>query len=334
MTRVAVFDGRRWLALAAGLLLGMAALAAQAETKLRVGVGTAPMSPEALALKEMARLAAERSKGDLVIEVFDSDQLGESVSQIENLQLGTQDMHSNVADWYQYLDQDWAALAMPFLFGGVEHVQRFQDTDTYARWKQEMIDKHGVRMLADNWYRLPRVLLTTTPVFRPEQLDGMKLRMPNLDTYIRTWSALGAKPTAIAYSEAFLAIKTGTVSGMEAPLSGIYSQKFYQAAPYITLTQHQIAPYTVLISEMVWQKLSPEQQAIVEQAAKDAGDWYYSSILDSFDEQKAKMLSEGAAFIEVDRAPFANRVEEVIKTFEADGKLSKGLVEQIRGLAG
>ncbi len=325
--------GRHRLALAAALMLGLAAAAAQAETKLRVGVGTAPLSPEALALKEMARLAAERSNGDLVIEVFDSDQLGESVSQIENLQLGTQDMHSNVADWYQYLDQDWAALAMPFLFGGVEHVQRFQQTDTYARWKQEMIDKHGIRMLADNWYRLPRVLLTTTPVFRPEQLEGMKLRMPNIDTYISTWSALGAKPTAIAYSEAFLAIKTGTVSGMEAPLSGIYSQKFYQAAPYVTLTHHQIAPYTVLISEMIWQKLTPEQQAIVEQAAKDAGDRYYRSILDSFDEQKAKMLSEGTAFIEVDRAPFADRVEEVIKAFEADGKLSKGLVEQIRGLA-
>jgi tripartite ATP-independent transporter DctP family solute receptor len=330
----AISPSRRLLPalLGMGLALGMAA-AASAATTLRVGVGTAPLSPETKALQEMARLVDERSKGELKIEVFDSDKLGESVAQIENLQLGTQDLLSNVADWYQYLDKDWAALAMPFLFDGVDHVKRFQATDTYKQWLQNMIDKSGVRMLADNWYRLPRVLLTRTPVFKPEDLEGMKLRMPNLDTYLETWGALGAKPTVISYSEAFLALKTGTVDGMEAPLSGIFSQKFYQAAPYITLTEHQIAPYTVIASEIVWQKLPPDQQAILAQAAKDAGDWYYKQILDGFAGQKRQMLKEGAAFIEVDKAPFAAKVDTVIQKFEDEGKLSKGLVQQIRSLA-
>ncbi len=307
---------------------------AHAATTLRVGVGTAPLSSETLALQEMARLVAERSGGELTVDVFDSDKLGSSVAQIENLQLGTQDMHSNVADWYQHLDPAWSALAMPFLFGGVEHVQRFQASDTYAAWTQSMIDDHGVRMLADNWYRLPRVLITRTPVLKVEDLDGMKLRMPNLDTYIETWSALGAKPTVIAYAEAFLAMRTGTVNGMEAPLSGIFPQKFYQAAPFVTLTRHQIAPYTVIISEQVWSSLPADQQAILQQAAVDAGDYYYGLILDSFDEQKRQMLSEGTTFIEVDTEPFATRVEPVIRQFEADGKLPEGLVQEIRDLAG
>lgn len=307
---------------------------ADAATTLRIGVGTAPLSSETLALQEMARLVEERSGGELVVDVFDSDKLGSSVAQIENLQLGTQDMHSNVADWYQHLDPAWSALAMPFLFSGVEHVQRFQDTDTYAAWKQNMIDEHGVRMLADNWYRLPRVLITRTPVFTVEDLDGMKLRMPNLETYIETWSALGAKPTVIAYAEAFLAMKTGTVNGMEAPLSGIFPQKFYQAAPFVTLTRHQIAPYTVIISEQVWQNLPADQQEILQQAAMDAGDFYYELILDSFDEQKRQMLAEGVAFIEVSTEPFAAKVEPVIRKFEEDGKLPQGLVQEIRDLAG
>lgn len=307
---------------------------ADAATTLRVGVGTAPLSSETLALQEMARLVDERSGGELTVDVFDSDKLGSSVAQIENLQLGTQDMHSNVADWYQHLNPAWSALAMPFLFGGVEHVQRFQDSDTYAAWKQNLIDEHGVRMLADNWYRLPRVLITRTPVFTVEDLDGMKLRMPNLETYIETWSALGAKPTVIAYAEAFLAMKTGTVNGMEAPLSGIFPQKFYQASPFVTLTRHQIAPYTVIISEPVWQNLPADQQEILQQAAMDAGDFYYDLILSSFDEQKRQMLAEGVAFIEVATEPFAAKVEPVIRKFEEDGKLPQGLVQEIRDLAG
>lgn len=320
--------------LGAAAVLAATVLTAEAATVLRLGVGTAPLSTETKALKEMARLVEERSGGDLRVEVFDSDKLGTSVGQIENLQLGTQDMHSNVADWYQYLDQDWAALAMPFLFSGVGHVQRFQATDTYAGWLESMVENHGVRMLADNWYRMPRVLIARTPVFKPADLEGMKLRMPNLETYIETWGALGAKPTVIAYNEAFLAMKTGTVNGMEAPLSGLFPQKFYQAAPYVTLTEHQIAPYTVIISEARWQQLTPEHQEILDKAAADAGDYYYDLILGSFGEQKRQMLKEGTVFIEVDRAPFAQKVETVIRRFEDEGKLSRGLVEQIRGLAG
>lgn len=322
-----------------GFLAGTAAAAAamprkaRAATTLRLGVGTAPLSAETKALQEMAKLALEHSGGDLKVDVFDSDKLGGSVAQLENLQLGTQDMLSNVADWYQHLDKGWNAMAIPFVFGGVEHVKRFQQTSTYKSWLAEMPAKHGVRMLADNWYRLPRVLLTTKPVRTPDDLKDMRLRMPDLDTYLRTWGALGAKPTVIAFNEAFLAIKTGTVQGMEAPLSGVFPQKFYQAAPFITLTMHQIAPYTVLISEKSWRKLNAKQQETLTKAAVDAGDWYYKLILDSFEDQKAKMIAEGVQFIETDTKPWAAKVEEVIKAFETEGKLPRGLVAEIRALA-
>ena len=321
----------RLLALAVAACLTASAASSQS---LRLGVGTAPLAPETRALQEMAKMVAERSGGAVKVEVFDGDKLGGSVAQLENLQLGTQDMHSNVADWYQYFDRGWNALAIPFVFRDVGHVIKFQATPAYAELKQAMLEKQGIRMIADNWYRLPRVLLTQKPVFKPADLEGMRLRMPNLDTYLLTWGALGAKPTVIEFSEAFLALKTGTVVGMEAPLSGVYAQKFYQAAPFITMTNHQIAPYTVLIAEKSWTKLSPERQRILAQAATDAGDWYYKLILDSFDEQKRKMLAEGTVFIETDTAPFAKKVDEVIRKFEADGKLPKGLVEQIRGLPG
>lgn len=325
----------RRLAVAAASLLGMlvAAESANAAISLRLGVGQAPLSAETRSLEEMARLVDERSSGELIVEVFSGNQLGGSVAQIENLQLGTQDMHSNVADWYQHLDKDWAAMAMPFLFTGVDHIKAWQDTEVYAGWRQSLIDNHGIRILADNWYRLPKVLITQSPVFTPDDLAGMKLRMPNLETYIQTWEQLGAKPTVIDWTEAFLALKTGTVVGMDTPLSGIYPQKFYQAAPYVTLTNHLVAPYTVIIAESSWQELSPELQEILAQAAKDAGDHYTQLIKDEFAEQKRKMLAEGTAFIEVDTTPFAERAEKAMVAFEQDGMWSEGLVAEIRSVA-
>jgi len=319
--------------IAAGLVGMLTASGAEAETSLRLGVGQAPLSSETRALEEMARLVEERTKGELIVEVFPGNQLGGSVAQIENLQLGTQDMHSNVADWYQHLDNDWAAMAMPFLFTGVDHIKAWQQTDAYADWRQRMIDDHGIRIIADNWYRLPKVLITQTPVFKPEDLDGMKLRMPNLETYMQTWEMLGAKPTVIDWNEAYLAMKTGTVVGMDTPLSGIYPQKFYQASPYVTMTNHLVAPYTVIIAEPRWQELSAEEQEVLSTAANEAGAYYTQLIQDEFAEQKRKMLAEGTVFIEVDTTPFAQGAEEAMAAFEQDGMWSKGLVQEIRALA-
>ena len=299
---------------------------ARAATTLRVGVGTAPLSAETKALQEMARLAAERSGGDVKIDVFDSDKLGGSVAQLENLQLGTQDMLSNVADWYQHLDKGWnSELARKTYVAILDGVQ-----DLPPNREKSVPPTPEEKAFLDR--EVPRVLLTTRPVRTPDDLKDMRLRMPDLDTYLRTWGALGAKPTVIAFSEAFLAMKTGTVQGMEAPLSGVYPQKFYQAAPFITLTMHQIAPYTVMISEKTWKRLAPRQQEIVTRAAQDAGDWYHKLILDSFDDQKAKMIAEGVQFIETDTKPWADRVEAVIKAFETEGKLPRGLVAEIRAL--
>lgn len=312
--------------------LAMAANPASAEMSLRLGTNASPLSAETRASKEFARLVTERSDGALTVDVFEGDKLGKPVSQIENLQLGTQDFHANVSDWLQQLDKDWATLAMPFLFGSVDHVKMFQASNAYKQMKDRLTTEHNIRIVADNWYRLPKVLVTTKPVFKAADLRGVKLRMPNLATYVETWAAFGAKPTPLAWNESYLAMKTGTVDGMDAPLNLVHPQKFYQAAPFILKTDHLVAPYVVLMSEQVWQELSPEQQALVTQAGVDAGNYYTRLVQESFEEQKAAMLAEGAAIIEIDSAAFAEKARGVMQKFESEGKWSAGMVDQIRGL--
>ena len=317
-------------AVAAVSMLAMGSVAEAA--KFRFGLNGAPLSVETIGAKEFARLVGEYSKGAMTIDVFEGDKLGKPVAQIENLQLGTQDFHGNVSDWLQKLAKDWSTLAMPFLFSGVEHVKAFQQTDLYAKMKEDVAKEHGVRVIADNWYRLPKVLITTKPVFKPADLKGVKLRMPNLATYINTWASFGARPTVLAWSEAYLAMKTGTVEGMDTPITALYPQKFYQAAPFVLKTDHLIAPYVVLVSEKVWQKFSSDEQKILLKAGADAGDFYTARASSDFDKHKKLMLAEGTTFIEADAGPFADMARDVMKKFESEGKWSTGMVEKIRAL--
>ena len=315
-----------------GILLAAAALTAPSATAkdLKLGGVHSPTSFETQALNKFAELVAEKSGGDLKIKVYPAGQLGDAVGMIENVILGAQDMFANVADWNQHLVKDFAVLAMPFAIRDLDHLKRFQASGVYADLKKQLIETKQIRVLADNWYRLPRVLVTTQPVKSVDDLAGRKLRMPNLDTYIQAWKALGTKPTVIPWAEAYLAMKTGIVEGMDSPISSIYPQKFYEAAKYITITNHAIAPFNLLISEKVFAKLPKAQQDILAAAGKEAGEFYTRILNDTFAEHRQKMEKAGAKFETIDLKPFAARAREAAVEFEAKGLWSKGLFDAIQ----
>ena len=98
------------------------------------------------------------------------------------------------------------------------------------------------------------------------------------------------------------------------------------------MTNHLVAPYVILMSEQAWQDLDAEQQALITQAGADAGDFYTGLVQDSFEEQKAAMLAEGAAIIDINAAAFATKATAVMQKFEADGMWSEGMVASIRAL--
>ena len=208
----------------------------------------------------------------------------------------------------------------------------FQTSATYQGMVDQLREEKGVRVVADNWYRPPRVLLTSQPVESIDDVNGRKLRMPDIESFVKTWSAFGAKPTIIPFAEAFLSIKTGVVDGMEAPLSSIYAQKFYQVAPYITMTNHGIAPFNVLISEQSYQRLNEAEQQALVAAAEEAGDFYVAEIESEFAPQREAMIAEGASFKEIDLAPFAEKARVVAEEFESRGVWRAGLFAEIQEL--
>ncbi len=296
----------------------------------KLGGVHAVTTPETKGLVYFSELVKEKSDGNFIINVFPAGQLGKkAVTLIENLMIGSIDMFGNVMDWNQHLVKDFGIMAMPFTFKNLDAIKKFQDGDIYNNLKNRMIEERGVRIVSDNWYRLPKVLLAKRPIRTLDDLQGLNVRMPSLKTYFETWKGLGAKPTTIAWSEAFLALKKGVVDGLDSPLGSIYGMKFYQAAPNIMLTYHLIAPFNLLVNEKKFQQLPDKYKKLLIDAGKQAGDYYTKLVEDSFKVDKEKMIKAGARFIEVDRAAFAKAAVPIAEKFEAEGMWQKGLFQKI-----
>lgn len=332
MKSLSTFSMRYILAAFAATVL-VASGSALAETRvLRLGGVHSPTSFETTGLMEFARLTEEKSGGTLKVSVFPAGQLGDAVSMIENVMMGALDMFGNVADWNQNLVKDYGIMAMPFAFRDQAHMTKFLSSDIYAAMKNEMLEKKRLRVIAENWYRAPRVLVTKFPVASLKDLQGKKFRLPNIKVYVETWKALGMTATILPWAESYLALKTGVVDGMDSPFSSVFSEKFYQAAPYITMTNHSIAPFNILISDLVFQKLTPAQRESLTSAAKEAGQFYTKSIENQLAAQKAKMTEEGAKISNIDIKPFVEKARGVAATLEKNGDWTPGLFDRVSKL--
>jgi len=306
-------------------------LAEKAEVSWRLGGVHGVTTPETVGLNYFAELVEEKTDGEMVVEIYPAGQLGDAVSMIENTMMGAQEMFANVMDWNQHIVKDYGIFAMTFAFSDVEHVKRFIETDRYQEMEESMIDE-GIRILAKNWYRLPRALVTKFPVFSIDDVKGHTFRMPALETYFRAWEHFGVNPVEIPWAEAYSALERGIADGMDSPIASIHGMGFYKVARFITNTKHMMAPFNILVSEKAYQELDPDLRMKLEEAAQEAGDYYTEMLAEQFDKDKTVMLNEGAVYVEISTKEFAEESKAIAADFEDQGLWSEGLFEYIQNL--
>ena len=286
-------------------------------------------TPETKGENYFAKLVKGKSQGNFIVNVYPAQQLGTSVDILENLMMGSVDMYGNSMGQSQFFVKDFGIFSMPFLFKDLDAIKKFQKSTLYQQLLERLVTEKGVRAISANWYRLPRVLVAKRPIMTLDDLQGLKMRMASVKTFFETWRDLGANVTSLPWGEVYLALKKGIVDACDSPLGSVYGQKFYRAAPYIMLTYHDIAPFNVLVNEKKYQKLPEQYKKILYEAGKEAGDYYTKILVDSFNVEKAKMEKEGAKFLAVDTAPFAQKAATIAERYESEGMWKKGLFEEI-----
>lgn len=289
-------------------------------------------APTTVGVEYMAKLVNERSNGRLKIIPNPAGVLGTGLQIMEGVSIGTIDMISMVLEWYAPFVNDINVYVMGFTFRDDDHFRKFLASPIYKNLEDQVLDTIGVRMLASNWIGLPRVLVSKKPVKTPADIANIKMRVPEIETYLKVWKGLGTSPTRVAWGEVYLALKTGTVDAAEGPLDQMYATKFYEAAPYITLTNHLQQAFTIAINDDVYASLPSDLQTILRDASIDAGEYFQKLIRDEFEENRGKMVSEGAIISEVDTVPFQKLLDPVIKESEDTGFWSKGLYQKIQDI--
>ena len=251
----------------------------------------------------------KRTNGKYDIQVFPASSLGKEADINQGMTLGTVDM---VLTGASFAGRSYTPLAIsyfPFIFRDAEHQLSFAKSDVFKELAKGYDDKTGNHITALNYYGARHVTSSAAkPVTKPEDMKGLKIRVPDAPAYLAFPKSLGANATPIAFAEVYLALQSGTVDAQENPLPTIEAKKFYEVQKNISLTGHIVDSLLTIVSGNLWNKLSADEKKIfgdvMQEAAEKTGREIIASEARLVDEFKKK----GNNVITVDKAAFREAV--------------------------
>jgi len=292
------------------------AMGAQAQTVLKFSHTDQQQGGRHAAAQIFAKKVADYTQNRYKVNVFCCSQLGNDPKNIEQLVAGGIDFTVSGTGSYAPFIDNLNLTALPFLFDSYEQGWKFYDE---SKWLKAQFDKgpaKGLRFLA-TWEAGFRCMTTRDVLNSPADAKGKKLRtFPN---EMMRWllEDIGFGVQIMPLPEVYLGIQQGAIAGQENPVDTIYSNKFYEVAPNITLTRHVYSPIPLVISEKTWQKLSPADQKAITQAAVEARDWDRIEVRDSEDKQLAEMTAKGAKVNNPNMTPFRDAVKPTYEKAKA-----------------
>jgi tripartite ATP-independent transporter DctP family solute receptor len=281
----------------------------------RLGHIMPPDHPANRALEEAAKEIAEKTEGRVTIEVYPAGQIGSAKEIITGLTLGTVQMAVDGPGILSQWNPRLSVLEAPYLAKDFAHLQRIIASPEGTKLYDELRENHGIRLL-DVWYYGTRhVTNNVRPVNTLEDIKGMKLRVPEIALSLEWAKAMGATPTPMAFPELYLGLQTGIVDGQENPLATIKSGKFFEVQKHLALTGHLVSLIAPMVAETSWSAASPEDQKIVIEVLKAAGDKYDKAMTDLEASLVAELEAAGMQVTEPDRDAMREAVKPVYEMF-------------------
>jgi TRAP-type transport system periplasmic protein len=276
------------------VLAGLAfAGAAQAQTVLKFSHTDQQRGARHAAAQVFAKKVEDYTQGRYKVQVFCCSQLGNDPKNIEQLALGGIDFTVSSTGSYAPHVASLNLTMLPFILDSYQQGWKFYDESKWLKDQFAKAPAKGFRFLA-TWEAGFRNMTTREPLNSPEDAKGKKLRTFPNEMMRWTLEAMGFGVQIMPLPEVYLAIQQGAVAGQENPIDTIYSNKFYEVAPNVTLTNHVYSPIPMTISEKTWQKLSPADQQAVLRAALEVMPFQRTMIKDSDEKVLAEMASKGA----------------------------------------
>lgn len=282
---------------------------------------------------EMARLLREGTDGRLDIKIFAGGQLGSERDTLEITTFGGLDMNRVNLAPLNSIEPLTAIPSLPFLFRSTAHMRQALD-GAPGEEILASLEAHGLIGLCfyDSGER--SFYNASKPVFSPDDMRGMKIRVQNSDLYIAMIKALGADATPMGLGEVYQSLVQGVIDGAENNWPSYESGRHFEAAPYYSLTRHVMAPEILVMSASRWRKLAAADRDLVKETAKKSVPYMRKLWDRRVDEARTRLLAAGVQANEVgDLTSFVDLMRPVWDRFIVTDA-QKRLVRDIENMAG
>ncbi|MFC4270549.1 DctP family TRAP transporter solute-binding subunit [Sneathiella chungangensis] len=283
---------------------------ASAETILRFSHTDNPGGSRQAAAEVFAKKVEEYTEGRYKIRIYPAGQLANDPKAIEQLQLGGVDFTVSATGSYATHLPSLNLTAMPFLVDTYEQGWEFYDNSDWLKSEFAKLPEKGFRVLS-TWEAGFRSFTTRMELNSPADAEGRKMRVYPNDMIRWTMEAIGFQTVVMPITDVYLSIQQGVVDGQENPVDTIKSLRFYEVAPYITLTRHVYSPLPLTVSEKTWQSFSDADKAAVKKAADEAATFSRNLVRDSVNSQLDEMKAAGAKISTPEIGPFRDAVASV-----------------------
>jgi C4-dicarboxylate-binding protein DctP len=253
-------------------------------------------TPKGQAAEYFKKLAEERTKGAVTIQVYPNSQLYKDKEEMEALQLGSVDMLApSLAKFAPLGVKEFEVFDLPYIFDGYEDLHKIT-TGPVGKKLLNMLEVKGIQGLAywDNGFK---VMSANKPLKTVADFKGLKMRIQSSKILDAQMRALGAIPQVMAFSEVYQALQTGVVDGTENPPSNLYTQKMHEVQKYVTFSNHGYLGYAVIVNKKFWAGLPADIRTQLEGAMVDATVFANSIAKQKNEEDLASVKASGKSEI-------------------------------------
>ena len=299
---------------------------------LRFGFEPPRNDSQYFAAQEFKRIVEEKTNGDIEVKLFPDSTLGDPAGLMNGIRNGTVDITVIGSSYFAGLSPELNVLDIPFLFPSRAAAFKVLDGKT-GRYLLDSLEKVNIKGLAfwDNGFRAMSNNLH--PITKPEDVKGIKMRVPGYPMSVKLFEVLGANPVPMALGELYTALETHTVDGQDHPIGIFYSSKLFEVQKYLSISNHQYTALLVGMTKSTFDKFSPEYQQIILDAALAGANFQRNMNADQAAQQIAEFRKNGVEVIEeIDQKPFKDAVFDKVAKFYTDqygDKLVKEISEQV-----
>jgi TRAP-type transport system periplasmic protein len=329
------FSRRQFTVLTAAAALSFATLdLAWSQTKLRFGHDQPVGSMYDEGHQALKRLAAEKSGGKLQIDIFPAAQLGAEVVMVEGVRVGSIDgVVVHVANASTVVPE-LALFSVSYLFKDRDHFERVVNDPKFVERISTLVAGKNLGLKVIGFYSagVRNVYTRKGPASSPEDLKGTKIRVMNNPVEAKIWSTLGTIPTPMNFGEVYQSLQTGVLDAAENSLSVIETNRHYEAAKTIILTEHQRSLSLLLVNDKKLASLPSEQQKALTDAAQEACVHQRKRDAELNAEAVDRMKAKGTAVVVPDRAKFASLIQPIQDEVAQNLKMTD-VLQLVRGHA-